>query len=105
MSREYINIGSTPANEDCFPCGHPLALAETRIYRDQLRREFPTADLRVKAFPHDFGTYHEVVAYYDCEDEQSIETAYAVESDANGEWDDIARKELRDLRKTHRESV
>ena len=99
--KDFINIGSTPAEEDCFPAGHPLALAETRIYRDQLRREFPTADLRVKGFPHDFGTYYEVVACYFDDDEQSIETAYAVEFDAAFEWDDIARKELKALKKAH----
>lgn len=99
--KDYLNIGSTPAEEDCFSAGHPLALAETRIYRDQLRREFPTADLRVKGFHHDFGTYHEVCAYYFDDDEQSIKTAYAVESDASPEWDDIARKELEALRKAH----
>jgi len=98
MARDYITIGSTPANEECFPVGHAFSRAETRIYRDQLRREFPTADLRVKAFPHDFGTYHEVVAYYDNEDEQSIETAYAVEVNANSCWDSIARKELKALK-------
>ena len=102
--KDYLTIGSTPANEDCFPAGHPLARAETRIYRDQLAREFPTADLRVKGFPHDFGTYHEVVVVYNTDDEQSIETAYAVESDANGEWDPIAVKELKALKKAHLEA-
>lgn len=105
MARDYIDIGSTPANTECFSVGHLLAPAETRIYRDQLQREFPTAILRVRAFPHDFGTYHEVVAYYDTEDEQSVETAYAVESDASPEWDAIARKELEALKKAYFEAT
>jgi len=99
--RDYLTIGCTPAEEDCFPAGHPLALAETRIYLEQLRREFPEADLTIKGFPHDFGTYYEVVARYRNDDEQSINTAYAVEADAPAEWDSIARKELKTLKMKH----
>jgi len=103
--KDYLNIGSTPAEEDCFPVGHPLARIETQVYYRQLQREFPTADLRVKAFPHDFGTYYEVVAYYFDDDEQSTETAYAVESDASREWDSMARKELRALKQQYEQPV
>ncbi len=100
--KDHITIGSTPSNEGCFGVGHPLSRAETAIYRDQLRREFPTADLRIKGFPHDFGVYYEVCAFYDDDDddEDSINLAYAVEADAAPEWDDIARKELKALKAT-----
>jgi len=96
--RDYITIGPTPSEESCFPIGHPLALAETHIYCSQLRHEFPGAVLRVKAFHHDFGVYHEVCAYYDDVDEQSINMAYKVESDAPPKWDKAARKELEALK-------
>jgi hypothetical protein len=103
--KEYLEIGPTPSAEPCFGVGHPLERAEARIYRDQLQREFPTADLRVKGFPHEFGTYHEVCAYYFDDDEQSVETAFAVESDANEHWDSIARKELRILKQQYEQPI
>lgn len=96
--KEYLTIGSTPAEEECFPVGHDLALAETRIYKNQLLREFPEADVRVKSFPHDFGTYHEVCVFYFDDDEDSMAMAWAVEADAAPKWDAIAKKELRALK-------
>ena len=61
---DFLNIGSSPSEEDCFPVGHPLAHQECEIYREQLEREFPKGDFRVKGFPHDFGRYYEVVAVF-----------------------------------------
>lgn len=91
---EYINIGSTPADEDCLPIGHPLAREETAIYRRQLEREFPAGRFSVKAFPHDFGTYYEVVAWYGNElDDTENEAAFYAEC-GRGEWDEEALAEL-----------
>jgi hypothetical protein len=48
----------------------------------------------VKACPHDFGTYHEVVVKFDDSDEDAETFAYKVENEANGEWDREAIEEL-----------
>lgn len=92
----YINIGSTPPDEDCFPAGHPKAYAETLAYKRQLKREFPKGNFRVMAFPHDFGQYHEVVAL--CGTDEETEAAYAAEGDSSPLWDAEARKELKLIR-------
>lgn len=69
--RDYIEIGCTPTEEDCFPVGHPLAKKECYIYKAQLERAYPGVEFQVRANRHDFGTYHEVAAYYSTEDESS----------------------------------
>ena len=92
----YINIGSTPSEEDCFPAGHPKGRAECLVYKRQLKREFPAGNFRVMAFPHDFGTYHEVVAMLGDPDEQ--EAAYEAECNASTNWDEEARQDLKLIR-------
>lgn len=91
MSSNYINIGPTPPEEDCIQIGKPGARAETEIYRRQLEREFPEGNFGVKAFRHEFGTYHEVVAY--CYTPEETEAAYAAEGEGAALWDEIARAE------------
>lgn len=91
----YLVIGCTPPEEDCYPAGHPLAYKETLVYLRQLRREFPQGNFRVKAFPHDFGTYHEVVALLGEEND----AAYAAEATCSPKWDTEALGELARLRK------
>jgi hypothetical protein len=93
--RDYINVGPVPANEECQQVGtasyDPLKAREectkfiTHI-RDVLGNEVGTARLGVKSFPHDFGSYYEVVCFFDDEDEAGINYAYQVESDAPVKW-------------------
>lgn len=91
---DYINIGSTPPEEDCLGVGHALARAETDIYRRQLAREFPAGEFRVRAFPHDFGTYYEVVALYGEEFSTATNEAAFEAECGRGEWDEEALAEL-----------
>lgn len=93
---DYLNIGSTPAEESCLPAGHPNARRECTIYCRQLEREFPGGNFRVKGFPHDFGTYYEVVAGLGTELER--EAAFAAEGEVSPTWDEEARKGLWALR-------
>jgi len=92
----YLNIGSTPPEEDCYPAGHPKAYAETLCYKRQLNREFPAGNFRVMSFPHDFGQYHEVVAMLGTEEEQ--DAAYEAEGDCSPVWDDEALQDLKLIR-------
>ena len=97
---DYIYIGSTPTNEDCLQVGQATPdqmRTETAIFKRQLQRLFPTADLRIKAERHDFGTYYEVVVYYDSADENAVNLAYQIESETPQFWDDEAKEELKTL--------
>jgi hypothetical protein len=75
--RDYYEIGATPIDEPCAATGEEdysrRARMECRALINQLYRQLPhdAADfieLRIKAHGHDFGTYYEVVAYFDDED-------------------------------------
>ena len=100
--RDYIDIGATPASENCEQLGPNYdpqrARAECRAFIAQLRRQFGPepegAQLRIKSNPHDFGTYLEVVCYYDDMNEAATNYAFACESDARDTWDDEAVAEL-----------
>lgn len=95
MSRDYINIGSTPPEEKCIGVGQPGARQETLIYARQLKREFPAGTFTMKAFEHDFGTYHEAVAWYGGNDnEAEREAAFDAEGDCAPNWDLRSRCEL-----------
>jgi hypothetical protein len=98
--RDYIEIGSTPCEESCQQVGTAsynatMARKECHAFRDQIRRtlgfEPDGAELRIKGFAHDFGTYHEVVCYYDDEKPESVEYAFRCESDAPINWDEQAK--------------
>jgi len=89
----YINIGSTPCEEDCIGIGQPGARAECMIYARQLQRMYPEGDFVVKGFAHDFGHYYEVVAKIDSFDSPRTEAAFAAEGDDGGVWDEQAKRE------------
>jgi hypothetical protein len=94
--REYVNIGSSPVEEDCAQVGDPdyptRAREECRrfieLIRMRLGPEPEGARLVIKAFPHDFGTYHEVVCWYDDEMPKSVDYAFKCESDAPSRWEE-----------------
>ena len=89
---DYINIGCTPADEDCFQLGHSMARKEAKLYKKQLQKEFPEARLEVKSFPHDFGMYYSVIAVYS--DEEQEEIAFRVEEEALPVWSEVSKIEL-----------
>jgi hypothetical protein len=99
---EYFTIGATPCNEECAQLGAPdyseRVRVEGRAFIDLIRRvlgpEPRGARLHVKGFPHDFGTYHEVVCTYDPAVDGAETYALRCENDAPAEWDDIAREQL-----------
>jgi len=95
---DYLYIGSTPHDEDCVQVGSEdyanRARAECRLFALQILKHYPEPEngyLKIKANAHDFGTYYEVVAVYDVEDEESTNWAFDIESDALqvlANWDD-----------------
>lgn len=104
MYRDYIELGSTPCSEKCAQVGeldyNARAHIECKAYVHQLERIFPIPDgvdaaFRVKMFPHDFGSYHEVVVYFGTQDEKAIEYAFHVENNLPEYWDPEAMTELK----------
>lgn len=89
--RDFISIGSVPFDEDCAQVGsenyRERARAECARFRDLLQKLYPAAQFRVKSFPHDFGTYYEVVAYYDDNDEEQVKAAFDAEGCEFGTWE------------------
>ena len=81
MTSDYLTLGPVPFEEECQGVGMPTydlsaALAECKRYRRLLEELFPPPEevygfFKTKAFPHDFGTYHEVCAIFDADDEAS----------------------------------
>jgi hypothetical protein len=103
--RQYLEIGPTPCDEDCQQVGTASyngarARIECQAFANQLLRQFGEppqgARIGIKSFPHDFGSYSEVVVYYDDAIPESEAYAFRVESESPANWDGIARKELSD---------
>ena len=100
--RDTIEIGSAPCDEDCAQVGSPnyrdRAGAECTAFIGQIRRVFgpePSgARLKVQSFPHDFGTYYEVVVQYETENEEAAAYAMVCCDRAPNQWDEAARQEL-----------
>ena len=100
---DYLMIGSSPCEEECAQVGSPdyrtRAMKELTAFKNQLLRVFGTppiaANLVIKSFPHDFGTYHEVCVIYDDENEEAVDYAFKLEANTPMVWDDIAKKELK----------
>jgi len=95
MARDYIDIGSAPAEEDCAQVGSPDYHARARpecirfidLIRKVLGPEPEGATLQVKSNPHDFGSYLSVVCYFDDDNEAASDYAYRCESDGPTTWD------------------
>lgn len=90
----YIALGSTPAEEPCAQVGdfdyYTKAREECQRYIDLLRATFGPepegAHLRIKSFPHDFGSYLEVVCNYDESLPDSIDYAFRLDEEAPATW-------------------
>lgn len=102
---EILNIGSTPYDEPCAQVGsinyRQLARAELVAFIGQCRRALNKqfgdtllVDVKGTSFPHDFGTYHEVVVMYDPNNEQQVQQAFWLESADISKWDDEAKEYL-----------
>lgn len=96
MTRDYLELGSAPCDEDCAQVGTPdypeRSYDECRRYIALLTTamgEPPDgAWFSTKSFPHDFGTYREVVVYFDAANEAAADYAWRCEGEAPRTWDD-----------------
>jgi len=95
--KEYIEIGPVPANEKCAQVGsddfYKNCMAECHAFIKAIQKKIVEeprwARLSIKANPHDFGTYYEVVCYYDDEHPESLEYALKCESEAPSTWAEV----------------
>lgn len=102
----YLTLGPVPAEESCQQVGTcsydgDKANLECQTYKQQLLREFPPpsgATIRVKIFPHDFGSYKEVCVVFNENDEEAVDYAYHVESNLPANWDEVSKLRIQDLR-------
>ena len=93
--RSYVELGPVPANENCAQVGaidyYDVARKECWRYVELLRKKFGEepegARLAVKSFPHDFGSYLEVICYFDEEKEESEKYAYNMENNLPEYWE------------------
>jgi len=98
--RDFISIGQTPTNELCAQVGdanyEEQSFKECQAFIMQLRRVFGIepllSRLSIRTFPHDFGSYREVVCYYS--DKEARDYVFKLESECPANWDDVARREL-----------
>lgn len=110
---DYLDLGSTPYDEECVQVGTDLspqqlrkvlshnysvlALAECQRYivllRDLFGPEPEGARLVIRSHPHDFGTYYEVAVKYHDDNELATAYAYALEADSPATWDDTRKRD------------
>jgi hypothetical protein len=93
--RDYFSLGPTPSAEDCAQVGQPdyhrKAVAECARFIEHIRAtlgpEPSGAELAIKSFPHDFGTYYAVVIWFEPDDAAAVAYAERCEDDAPRTWD------------------
>ena len=93
--RNFVTLGTTPCDEPCAcvdePDYHVTALSECLRFILLLRETFGVepegAWLSVKSFPHDFGTYHDVVCYFNTDISESMDYALRCEDEAPATWE------------------
>ena len=104
---ETLEIGSSPYEEVCAQVGEDnysvKARQECKEFIAQLKRhyqsvhgtEFPdNCRLIVKSNQHDFGTYYEVAAKFDENDDKAGDAAYWLEGNTPAKWDEEAKRNL-----------
>ena len=64
----------------------PSALRFIELIRETLGPEPAGAELAIKSFPHDFGTYYEVVIWFEPDDAAAVAYAVRCEDDAPRTW-------------------
>ncbi|MEX3929771.1 hypothetical protein AB4Y36_38170 [Paraburkholderia sp. BR10936] len=100
--KDVVYIGASPASEHCAQVGtadySSHARLQCRAFINLIRRELGDepegARLGIKGESHEFGTYYEVVCWYDDEDAAATNYAYDAERSAPDMWDAAALEEL-----------
>jgi hypothetical protein len=94
--KEYLDLGQCPYEETPAQVGEPNyrtnAIRQCQAYiqaiRNYLGNEPDGAQLLYRNFPHDFGSYFEVVCYYDPANADAVNYARRCEKEAPATWQD-----------------
>lgn len=102
-----VSLGSSPWGETCVQVGEQdyatRAMRECEAFRAQLIRVYAAAfggtppngaTIKVKACPHDFGTYFEVHGVFEDADSEAGDAIMWLEANSPEVWDEEARQEL-----------
>ena len=94
--RDYIEIGVGPYDEPCVCVGeedyYERAKAECQRFIKGLESYFGDPDgcyFKIKWNEHDFGTYADVVIYYDDNYKEEVDYAFMVESNIPATWEEL----------------
>ena len=95
--KEYLTLGPVPCMESCAQVGDDdyqgQSVRECRAYIEAIRKKLGPepegATLRVKSYPHDYGTYYEAACAYDPENRQATEYAFRCEAEAPATWEEV----------------
>ncbi len=94
--KTYISIGSTPGDEPCQQVPYTdrgLARKECQAFIEAIQRKVGQppegASLGIKSFTHDFGSYMEVVCFFDDTNAEALDYAIRCERDAPQHWSDV----------------
>lgn len=93
MTREFIELGSTPCTETPLPREHEKSQIQARVFVEQIHRHLPDANVLIMRKSR---TYYVAIPYEDS-DPKDIDRAVAVEMSIPARWDVQALKELRNL--------
>lgn len=90
----FLCLGSSPPEENCAKVGQPEYAKQVRqecrryieIIRKFVGKEPVNCELKIKSFPHDFGTYYEVVCCFEETDEIAMTYAFKCENNGPLTW-------------------
>jgi hypothetical protein len=104
--RDYLSLETTPSDEPCVQIGHdlyrPIASMEAHLMQQQLEELLTLKfsdiiiNLTISQCFHDFGTYYEIRAYYDRDNERQVEQAFFLDDNYPKEWSPDKKKTLLD---------
>jgi hypothetical protein len=93
--RDYLIIGPAPLDETCVQIDDPdyykKSIEEEKRFIKQLIRQFGSppqeAELTIKPFVHEFGTYHEVVCWFDDQSKEAVAYCFDLEANTPETWE------------------
>jgi hypothetical protein len=106
MRKETMEFDTTPSGEPCVQVGNPnihtLARKEYSAIKGQLYRlhgsKLDKVGVQLRWFPHDFGSYPQVVISWlemdDGNESEGQNIALDIESSWPEQWDEVAKTEL-----------
>jgi hypothetical protein len=110
-SWDFIYLGSCPTDEPALPAGSPRKeqMDQCKLYIDLIEFECgPTPEgtwLTVKWENHEFGSYAEVVCWYDGDNETAREYAFGCEANSPRRWTIVPEGEETEEERTIKEMM